>query len=173
MHNHNQPTLFLLLGLPGSGKTTAAKEIATLTGAVHLSSDNFRLSLFDAPQFTQDEHDALYKTLDYMCELLLKTGTSVVYDANLNRYEHRHEKYLLAKKLHIPVRLLWLQVEKATAKKRRIETQHPALVPQHENPHDMFERIATVFEAPTSEESFTILDGTKITTEYIAEQLNR
>jgi predicted kinase len=166
-----KPTLYLLLGLPGSGKTTAAKEIAKTTGAVHLSSDNFRLSLFESPTFTQDEHDALYKMLDYMCELLLKNGSSVVYDANLNRHKHREEKYALARKLHVPVRLFWLQVHKDTAKKRRIETQHPDLVPKHENPHDMFERIANVFEAPADGETYTTLDGTKITEGYIQKHL--
>lgn len=167
----NKPTLYLLLGLPGSGKTTAAKQIAKLTGAVHLSSDNFRLSLFNNPTFTQDEHDALYKTLDYMCELLLTNGTSVVYDANLNRHMHRVEKYRLAKKTGAKVKLYWLQVHRDTAKARRVATQHPSLVPKHETPHDMFERIATIFEPPAKDEPFAELDGTKITTDYVQAHL--
>ncbi len=162
-----KPCLYLLLGLPGSGKTTAARAISELTGAVHLSSDSFRLSLFENPTFSQDEHDSLYKMLDYMCELLLKNGTSVVYDANLNRLEHRLEKYALAKKTGATARLFLLQVHRETAKKRRIDTQHPDLVPYNESPHDMFDRIADVFETPKSSEKFTELDGTKITTDYI------
>ena len=165
------PTLYLLLGLPGSGKTTAAKQIASLTGAVHLSSDSFRLSLFEKPQFTQDEHDALYKMLDYMCELLLKSGTSVVYDANLNRLSHRQEKYRLAKKLAVKPVLFWLQVPKALAKKRRIATQDKLLVPHDESPHVMFERIADVFEAPLKTEKYTELDGAKITEVYMHKKL--
>ena len=161
----------MLLGLPGSGKTTTAKEIAKLTGAVHLSSDTFRLSLFETPQFTQDEHDALYKMLDYMCELLLTSGTSVVYDANLNRLIHRQEKYRLAKKLGVKTQLLWLQVHKDLARERRINTQHHGLVPSHETPHNMFERIAGVFEAPLKSEKYIALDGTKISDEYIVQKL--
>ncbi len=166
-----KPTLYLLLGLPGAGKTTAAKIIAELTDSVHLSSDSYRLSLFDAPTFSQDEHDALYKTLDYMCELLLKTGTSVVYDANLNRHEHRAEKYTLAKRVGATVQLVWLHVPLATAKKRRIATQHHGLVPQHETPERMFDRIADIFEAPKASERHIELDGTKITAEYVAKHL--
>lgn len=163
-----RPKLYLLLGLPGSGKTTAAKEIAKLTGAVHLSSDSFRLNLFKKPTFSQSEHDSLYKMLDYMCELLLQNGTSVVYDANLNRYTHRLEKYQLAKKTNADVQLFLLQVHRDMAKKRRIDTQHPDLVPKHENPHDMFERIADIFEPPNKIEKYTELDGTKITKPYVS-----
>lgn len=166
-----KPCLYLLLGLPGSGKTTAARAISELTGAVHLSSDSFRLSLFENPTFSQDEHDSLYKMLDYMCELLLQNGTSVVYDANLNRYSHRAEKYSLAKKTGALARLFLLQVHRDTAKKRRIDTQHPDLVPLNENPHDMFDRIADVFEPPQANEKFTELDGTKITNDYVSSLL--
>ena len=167
-----KPTLYLLLGLPGSGKTTAAQQIAKQTGAVHLSSDGFRLSLFDKPTFSQDEHDSLYKMLDYMCELLLKNGTSVIYDANLNRYIHRVEKYKLAKKLGSNMKLFWLQVHRDMAKQRRLDTQNPQLVPSHESAHDLFERVADVFEPPKKDETFTALDGTKITQAYIQKMLS-
>lgn len=167
VNSRTKPTLYLLLGLPGSGKTTAANAIATLTGAVHLNSDSFRLSLFDAPTFSQAEHDSLYKMLDYMCELLLNSGTSVVYDANLNRLQHRTEKYVLAKKTGANVKLFLMGVHRDTAKKRRIDTQHPGLVPLNEDPHAMFERIAEVFEAPKKNEPYTTLDGTKITNAYV------
>lgn len=160
-------TLYLLLGLPGAGKTTTAKVVSDITGAVHLSSDSFRLSLFKNPKFTPEEHDALYKVLDYMCELMLKNGHSVVYDANLNRHQHRLEKYRLAKRLNVPVKLLWVDVHRDTAKTRRISEQNHALVAQHETPHDMFERIADIFEPPKSDEKFIKLDGTKITKDYV------
>ena len=162
------PTLYLLLGLPGAGKTTTAKEISKLTGAVHLSSDNIRLELFTKPCFSQAEHDALYESLDKTCEQLLRGGKNVIYDANLNRYIHRQEKYELAKRVGAATRLLWIDVSRSTAKQRRLdEKRHHSLVPTNETPQAMFERIADIFEPPKRGEAYTLLDGTRITTDYI------
>ncbi len=167
----NAPKLYLLLGLPGSGKTTAAEVISKLTGAVHLSSDSFRLSLFESPNFTQEEHDSLYKMLDYMSELLLKNGSSVVYDANLNRYQHRLEKYKLARRAGAKTELVWLVVAQDTARQRRMETQRHELIPAGETGPAMFDRIAGIFEPPIASESFTELDGTKINEKYVRGKL--
>jgi ribonucleotide reductase alpha subunit len=94
-----------------------------------------------------------------------------VYDANLNRYKHRKEKYALAKKMKADVKLLWVYVPRDLAKKRRLAAQHDGLVPKTETPHDMFERIADIFEPPKKKELFVPLDGTKISADYVAAQL--
>ena len=107
-----------------------------------------------------------------MCELLLKNGTSVAYDANLNRLMHRQEKYRLAHKAGAACALLWVKVPLATAKARRLsEASHHKLVPAHETPQNMFDRIAGIFEPPKDDEPYIELDGTKINTEYVQSHL--
>jgi len=161
-----------MLGLPGSGKTTAAAEIARQTGAVHISSDAFRLAQFNPPQFTQAEHDILYRTLDYVTELLLTKGMQVIYDANVNRYAHRKDKYDICQKIDADCTLLWVQTQTEVARSRRIDESHALLVPPYETAADMFDRIASIFESPDSTaEPYTILDGTQITAEYIRQRL--
>ncbi len=162
-----KPTLHLLMGLPGSGKTTLGKQLESLTDAVYLSSDEFRIVLFKKPSFSQKEHDMLYATLDHNVEHLLKVGHSVIYDANLNRKHHRQEKYDLANKYGVNVRLWVLEVPKDTAKSRRLSEQDPRLLPEGESSEKMFERIADVIEQPDENELPTIVDGTRITEEYI------
>ena len=39
------PTLFLMVGLPGSGKTLRARELAAERGALQLTADDWALSL--------------------------------------------------------------------------------------------------------------------------------
>src|SRR2546430_16282489 len=129
MQAKSQATLYMMLGYPGAGKTTAAGIIAELTGAVRLSSDELRLRVFKQPAFTQAEHDAVYATLDYLTELLLAEGGSVVYDANLNRFEHRQEKYDLCERTKARPVVLWLQTSVELAKKRAVLRGHHHLVP--------------------------------------------
>ncbi len=166
-----KPVLYLMLGLPGAGKTTTAKAIASITNALYVGSDETRLEKWQEPSFTQEEHDSLYKHLDQIAEYALVSGKNVVYDANLNRYIHRLEKYALAKRLGVDVVLCWVKVDRDMAKKRRLETQHPMLVPANEIPHEMFERIADIFEDPKDDERYIELDGTKIAKEYVAKKL--
>ncbi len=40
------PTLFLMVGLPGSGKTVRARELAAQRGALRLTPDDWALSIF-------------------------------------------------------------------------------------------------------------------------------
>lgn len=168
----NKPKLYLMLGYPGAGKTTAAEVIHDLTGAVHVSSDKARMEMFPDPTFSDKEHDALYKNLDVQTEELLGQGQSVIYDANLNRYQHRADKYDICKRTGATPVLLWVQAPKPLAKVRAAHTSRLHLVPKHESPETMFDRISGVIEAPKPNEPFTKLDGTKITKEYIKQTLH-
>ena len=44
--NRGVATLFLMVGLPGAGKTTRAKELAAEHGALRLSPDAWMIPLF-------------------------------------------------------------------------------------------------------------------------------
>lgn len=164
----------MMMGLPGAGKTTVAKIIEDLTGAIRLTSDEARLMLWEKPDFSEEEHQALYEYLDDQTHHMLAAGKSVVYDANLNRKVHRQEKYDLASKLGVSVVLCWVKTPREIAKERRInEFEHHHLVtPKDADAGEMFERIAGVIEEPGVDESHIVLDGTNTTPEYVKQALN-
>jgi len=155
-------TLHLLMGLPGSGKTTLGKILEELTDATYLSSDEYRLKLFKKPCFSQEEHDMLYATLDHNVLHLLDAGHDVIYDANLNRRIHREEKYELAKRYDAEVKLWWVKTPHELAKKRRIKEQDSRLIPAGDSPARMFERVAKVIERPDKNETYIEIDGSSI-----------
>lgn len=143
-----------MLGYPGAGKTSVAEKIAKLTGAVHLNSDWFRLHMYKQPTFSQAEHDSLYGNLDYLCELILSAGKSVIYDANLNRYEHRQEKYDIAKKTGANVKLVYVKTNEATARRRAtVEAEkNPDHRPFGNMDIETFERLVSEIELPKDNE---------------------
>lgn len=167
-----KPTLHLLMGLPGSGKTTLSKILEEQTGAKRISSDESRLSLFKNPVFDQKEHDELYAMLDHNVEHLLEAGESVIYDANLNRKQHRQEKYDLADKTGAAVILWRLTTPDELSRKRRLEEQDMKLVPKWEKPERMFERIQDVYEPPEDDEPNIAIDGTNIKKDVVIEKLH-
>ncbi len=167
----NQPTLHMLMGLPGSGKSTLAKKLQNITGSARLSSDEYRLMLFPKPCFSQEEHDSLYILLDHNVEHLLRAGRSVIYDANLNRKQHRDEKYALAKKYNTRAVLWCLSTPQKLSMQRRILDQDHTLIPKGESPKTMFNRIATVYEFPEGDESYIAIDGRDITENLVRKKL--
>lgn len=163
--------LYMMFGYPGAGKTTTSEIIAEQTGAVHLSSDKLRLELFPEPTFSPKEHEALYRELDRRTEQLLLQGKDVIYDANLNRREHREEKYEICRRTDAKPKLIWVQTDKAVAKQRALHENRSPLWPKHEHPGQMFDRIADILEPPTPSEPHIIISGQAITAENVRDHL--
>ena len=166
-----EPTLFLMFGYPGAGKTTTAEVVQQLTGAEHLSSDRLRAEMFPKSDFSQDEHDRLYETLDQNTKQLLEQGKDVIYDANLNRYGHRKDKYDICRQTGAKAILLWVQTPKPLAKERAGHYSRQHLWPVDETPSQLFDRIADVIEEPTASEPYIAIDGTKVDQDYIRQKL--
>lgn len=165
------PILYMLMGYPGAGKTTAAKQLEQLTGAVRLSSDDIRLQVFPQPTFSLAEHAQLYNELNRRTAQLLESGRDVIYDANLNRYQHRKEKYAICQQTGAQASLLWVQAPKELAKNRATHQTRSHLATPTETLAEMFERVANVIEPPAQNEPYTVIDGTKISADYIKARL--
>jgi hypothetical protein len=130
------------------------------------------VAMFSQPRFNQPEHEILYRTLNYASELLLADGVSVVYDANLNRYQHRQEKYEICARTGAVPMLVWVQTPKDIAKERAVHDSRGHLIPPNETASDMFDRIAGVIEEPHPSEHAVLLDGTQLSEAYVRRQLN-
>ena len=74
----------MMVGLPGSGKSTYAKQLSEETNAVICSSDTIREELY-GDENSQDNNDEVFKILHSRIKENLKNGKNVIYDAtNIN-----------------------------------------------------------------------------------------
>lgn len=162
-----------MLGYPGAGKTTAAKIICQLTGAVHLWADHERRQMFDTPKHTQDEHLQLYDKLNKRTDKLLSKGTSVMFDTNFSFHKDRQHLRSIAAKHGAKVVLVHVAVDKLVAKERANNNSHLQHTRVLGDMSDKdFERIAGNIELPKPGEHVVELDGTKISTAYIKQMFD-
>jgi predicted kinase len=72
-------TLFLIVGLPGAGKTTRARELAAEHRALRLTPDEWMIPLFGEPD-ADGKRDVLEGRLIQVALEVLRLGTSAVLD---------------------------------------------------------------------------------------------
>lgn len=171
-NERDKPTLYIMLGWPGAGKTTSSKVICELTGAVHVWADKVRREMFKTPKFTQVENDLLYNRLNEEAVNHLNAGESVVFDTSFNHREDREQMRRLAKEANANYILIWVKSPESTARIRATQDAHiqPAR-PQGDMSDQDFDRLISKLEIPTDNEEFIELDGTKITDKYVAKML--
>lgn len=88
MSNRN-PYFVMMVGLPGSGKSTYAKELADKISAVVCSSDAIRQELCGDKNL-QDKNEDVFRVLHRRIKEYLRKGTNVIYDAtNINSKRRR------------------------------------------------------------------------------------
>jgi predicted kinase len=91
-----QPALVMLCGLPGTGKSTLARQLAHRLPAVVVESDQVRHRLFAPPVYDAEESQRVHQVCHILMGWHLRRYYHVVYDAT-NLYErHRVLAYRLA-----------------------------------------------------------------------------
>lgn len=116
--NTNQPVVVMLYGYPGAGKTHFASQLAETLSAAHLQADRIRHELFDEPKYDKDEDEVISNLSQYMTEEFLKTGVSVLYDADTSRLRQRRAVRDIARKSHAKPVLIWLQIDAESSHQR-------------------------------------------------------
>lgn len=166
------PTLYLLVGYPGAGKTTVSRALHKLTGAQHLWADHIRKEQFKGPHYTAQENRKLYESLNHLTDELLAAGTDVIYDTNFNFYKDRQKLRQIAAQNHAQAVLLWVKAPKPIAKERATSGAHKqdSRVLGNMSEAD-FERLTNHLETPREDERAIIVDGTKVSPEYLASVL--
>lgn len=165
-------TLYLLVGYPGSGKTTTSKFIHELTGAVHIWADRERRQMFGEPTHSPEESRALYDHLNIMTDQLLGQGKSVIFDTNFNFYKDRQHLRDIAAKHHAKTVVVWITTPKETAKQRAVHERTLRNFYEYILPEADFERLSNHLEAPRDDEMPIKIDGTTVTIDTVKQTLH-
>jgi predicted kinase len=101
--------LLLMVGLPGAGKTTRAKELAVAHRALRLTPDEWMISLFDGSQ-PDGKRDLLEGRLIALALRALRLGANVVLDFGLWGRDERSALRWLAASAGASCRVVYLPV---------------------------------------------------------------
>ncbi len=143
-----QPRLVLLCGLPASGKTSLARELADAYGAVRLNLDEWKLALGIDP-FDEDLRVRLEAQLWALAQRLLTLRTSVILDWGFWARVERDEKREVARSLGATVELRFLDVPFDELVRRVVARTANGGIPITAN---HMERYRVIFQPPTHEE---------------------
>src|SRR5258706_16267580 len=122
--NRLQPRLVLLCGLPASGKTTLARQLAESYGAVRLNMDEWESAL-DVDPFDDGFQVRLEEKFWELTQRLLVLGTSVVLEWGFWARSERDEKREAARKLGVAVELRFLDAPYEVVVRRVAARQAP------------------------------------------------
>jgi predicted kinase len=104
-----QPTVIVVSGLPGTGKTHFCRRLVERRPFIILESDALRKKLFPNPTYTTEESAYLFRAIHYLIEDLLKKGTPIILDATNLEEKHRERIYHIAERLN--ARLIIVRTE--------------------------------------------------------------
>jgi predicted kinase len=128
--NQQMATLFLMVGLPGAGKTVRAKELAARHGALRLSPDAWMIPLFGESE-AGGKRDVLEGRLIWLALAALRLGTSVILDFGFWARDERSALRWLTAEAGASCQVVYLPVDRATQRVRITHRQAHA-------PHQTF-----------------------------------
>jgi len=107
-----RPTIILLVGPPGAGKTTYAyKYIEEHPGTVHLSSDKIRYELH-GDESNQDDNNLVFYRMQTRAINALNFGDDVIYDCtNMTRKDRAYIISQCPKFAKIEAHVIWAPIE--------------------------------------------------------------
>jgi predicted kinase len=146
--------IVLMAGLPGSGKTTLARALATKTGGRVLSKDEFRHAIF-----LPEEIEYSPRQDDFCQELMVKTAGYVLsrdpkrivfLDGRTFSQRYQIESVLkAADSLHQPWRILECVCSEETAKRRLAVDAEINAHPARNRNSELYNEVKSRFEAIT------------------------
>lgn len=157
----SQPTLFLLFGFPGAGKTYFARQLCEELQAAHVQGDRIRFELFNEPRYDKQENNIVNQLMEYMAQEFLQAGMSVVYDVNAMRASQRRILRDMARKNKAQTILVWFQIDIESSFTRVAKRDRRKADDKYSMPLDRttFDSIISSMQNPAVPENYMVVSG--------------
>ncbi len=148
-------TLYLMVGLPCSGKTTLAQKLEHERSALRLTPDEWQVALFGQAA-EEPEHDARHSLIEAMlwkiASRALELGTNVILDFGFWAQEEREDYRLRAKRLGASSEVHFLDVPKKELLRRLAVRNSQPLQGSFYISEESMKPWIEFFQRPTPEE---------------------
>lgn len=139
-------TLYIMVGIPGSGKSTGARKLSDKTGSTIVCPDDIRAEK-TGDASNQGDDDNVWKTAFGRLHGLLKNGDSVIFDATSVNVSSRKPLIKIGKKYKCDVVACVFPITLQTAIDR--QDNRDRKVPTH-----VIEKFYNKFKMPSTSEGF-------------------
>lgn len=141
----NFPTLKVIVGIPGSGKTTYCNKYTDVHGGVHISSDSIRRELY-GDESIQGDSNYVFHVMQERTLNALSTGKSVLYDAtNIKRKDRMTILDKLPSYVTKECEIIWAPIEMCIERDRNRERSVEK---------EVIDRMLRNFETPYYDEGY-------------------
>ncbi|MEM6378009.1 MAG: AAA family ATPase [Bacteroidota bacterium] len=114
--------IVIVIGLPGTGKTTFSKALAQEIKGLHLNTDIIRDQLNLRGQYDRATKLLIYKTMMERAAAAIKKNMHVVLDGTFYKQQLRDDYLTFAEKHQVPLKWIELKATEA-AVRERVETK--------------------------------------------------
>ena len=111
-------SLLMMVGLPGTGKSSVVESLQKRLSCVVISTDNVRSYMRQHPTYTAAEMALVYQVCYAMIERRLKQGQRVVFDASNYLAARREYVTKLAEQCGAPAAICYVQASQDTIRER-------------------------------------------------------
>ena len=113
----------MLAGLPGSGKSTFAREVTSREPFLVLESDRLRKTLVGKPAYTADEHSRVFRACYRLIDEFLGQGFPVLMDATNLAQRNRRPVIAIARKHDAPLGIAVVTAPNSVVRQRLQERE--------------------------------------------------
>jgi predicted kinase len=156
--------IIIVIGLPGTGKTTFSRGLAERLGALHLNTDIIRDQLDLRGQYDRKTKSLIYNTMRDKAAEALQKEQSVILDGTFYKKKLRRDYINFAKKQNSAIK--WIELKATeTAIKERVKQKRK----YSEADFSVYQKIKAAFE-PMQQDCLELRNDKNTPIETLVEQ---